>query len=179
MCTTVSRLQSLQLAHNYPLSLNRCVGGAPDACNPRVAAVRMARMALDMLALVENFETDCQLQRKIQIRCVARMFTSRVKLLYALAMFGRHPIHGLKSGTDASPVWPHCLCVTFRIGIFTGDVTAAVMGRKLPHWCLVGDTVSVAPVAQVCRLDMLHPVYSRSIATTAFSHPNVLLYGMW
>lgn len=63
--------------------------------------------------------------------------------------------------------------------MFTGDVTAAVMGRKLPHWCLVGDTVSVAPVAQVCRLDMLHPVYSRSIATTAFSHPNVLLYGMW
>ncbi|GIL49893.1 hypothetical protein Vafri_6202 [Volvox africanus] len=72
-----------------------CVGGAPEPCHPRDAAIRVARMALDMI--------DC-----------VRVFTASAS--------GRR--------------------IQIRVGMYTGDVVAAVMGKKMPHWCLVGDTVN-------------------------------------
>lgn len=33
--------------------------------------------------------------------------------------------------------------IQIRIGIYTGNVTAAVMGRKMPHWTVVGDSVNM------------------------------------
>jgi class 3 adenylate cyclase len=43
-----------------------CVGGAPEPCHPRDAAIRVARMALDMIACAS--EVKLPHDRKLQIR---------------------------------------------------------------------------------------------------------------
>jgi len=96
-------------------------------------------------------------------RCPPHLAAQRVALM-ALDMveFARSYVH-----TDGRTV-------EIRVGMYTGNVTAAVMGRKMPHWTLVGDPVNTASRMESTSLPM-HIHVGPSTAALLQGHPELRL----
>lgn len=146
-------LPSSSITHPTTGDAFMCVGGTPHPCHPRDAAIRVARMAADMVAFAQTFE-HCG--HKIQIRsgpimhavtvgaahdaCTLSICTALLLVMVScqrMVVCTRYgpPCHLIRDVCVCVCVYVDCVC---RVGMHTGNVTTCVVGHKMPHFTLIG-----------------------------------------